>query len=87
VRSKRAWWIEHRPDVPKLFDEELERAIQLVREAPGAGDRWPTARHPELRRVQMPKTHNHMYYYVDEPRMTVAVLAVWGAPRGLGPRL
>ena len=37
VRSKRAWWVENRPDAPKLFDEELERAIELLRETPGAG--------------------------------------------------
>jgi len=35
----------------------------------------------------MPKTHNHVYFYVDEPRTAVVILAVWGAARGRGPKL
>lgn len=79
--------MEHRLDAPKLFDEEFQGALVLIRETPGAGARWPTAKHPGLRRVQMPRTGNHLYYYLDEQRMTVVVLAVWGAPRGSGPKL
>jgi len=33
----------------------------------------------------MPKTHNHVYYAVEATE--VVVLAVWGAPRGRGPKL
>jgi len=87
VRSKRAWWVENRPDAPKLFDEELERAIELLRETPGAGAPWPTARNPAIRRVLMPRTHSHVYFYLDERTGVVVVLAVWGAARGRGPRL
>lgn len=35
----------------------------------------------------MPRTENHVYFQVDEATRTVHVLAVWGAPRGRGPRL
>jgi hypothetical protein len=79
--------VEHRLDAPELFDEEFRAALVVIRETPGAGARWPTPKHPGLRRVQMPRTRNHLYYYLDERRMTVVVLAVWGAPRGRAPRL
>ena len=35
----------------------------------------------------MPKTEHHVYFRVDETTATVHVLAVWGAPRGSGPKL
>ena len=35
----------------------------------------------------MPKTEHHVYFRVNETGATVHVLAVWGAPRGRGPRL
>jgi plasmid stabilization system protein ParE len=87
VRSRRAWWIEHRPDAPKLFEEEFGRAIELVRETPGAGTPWPTERNPRLRRLLMPRTHTHLYFHLDEGAGVIVVLAVWGAARGRAPKL
>jgi plasmid stabilization system protein ParE len=81
------WWVEHRPVSPALFADELERTFQQICETPGVGTRWPTARRPKLRRILMPRTENHVYFQVDESTRTVHVLAVWGAPRGRGPRL
>jgi hypothetical protein len=37
--------------------------------------------------VLLPKTRNHVYFEVDAERDLVIVLALWGAPRGRGPRL
>jgi plasmid stabilization system protein ParE len=87
ARGRRAWWAEHRPAAPSLFDEELEQTLRLISETPEVGLRWPTARNPELRRLLMPKTHNHVYFYVDRHAAAVIILAVWGAARGRGPRL
>jgi plasmid stabilization system protein ParE len=81
------WWGEHRPAVGSLFADELERTFRLLRELPGAGVRWPTARRPNLRRVLMPNTGNHVYYQVDQATQIVHVVAVWGAPRGRRPKL
>jgi hypothetical protein len=39
----------------------------------------------EVRRVRMPKTHNHVYNVVTASE--ILVLTVWGAPKGRGPRL
>ena len=87
ARGRRAWWVDHRPAAPDLFDEELAQTLHLVRETPETAVRWPTARNPELRRILMPKTHNHVYFYVDEPRAAVVIVTVWGAARGRGPKL
>jgi hypothetical protein len=35
----------------------------------------------------MPRTKHHLYFRVDVPKQVVEVLAVWGAPRGRGPRV
>ncbi len=81
------WWDEHRRAAGSLFADELERTLQLLRDVPGAGVRWPTVRRPRLRRILMPNTGNHVYFEVDEESHTVYVLAIWGAPRGRSPKL
>jgi hypothetical protein len=40
-----------------------------------------------VRRVLLPKTHNHVYYETDRENGVVMILAVWGAPKGRGPKL
>jgi hypothetical protein len=35
----------------------------------------------------MPRTHSHVYFYLDEKAAVVVVLAVWGAARGRAPKL
>lgn len=81
------WWKDNRPSAPRLFAEELESTLQLICESPGVGMSWPSARCPGIRRAFMPKTGHHVYFRVDEARGVVRVMAVWGAPRGSGPRL
>jgi hypothetical protein len=61
--------------------------LRFIRTTPGAGVGWPTPRRPTLRRILMPMTQNHIYFRVDEATQTVLVLALWGAPRGRGPKL
>jgi hypothetical protein len=40
-----------------------------------------------VRRVLLRKTKTHVYYSVDDDAERVKVLAVWGAPKGRGPKL
>jgi len=35
----------------------------------------------------MPRTKNHVYFEVDEARDLVIAHAIWGAPKGRGPKL
>jgi plasmid stabilization system protein ParE len=81
------WWREHRPTAPGLFARELAEAQALLAANPEVGTRY-TERHGVLvRRVLPSKTHQHVYYQVDSANDLVLILAVWGAPRGRGPRL
>jgi plasmid stabilization system protein ParE len=81
------WWVDHRPAAPTLFTDELEQTFERIREMPGAGVPCPTPRRPELRRILMPKTQNHVYFRVDATQQIVRILAIWGAPRGRVPKL
>ncbi len=86
IRRIEQWWVEHRA-APELFADELEQTFRHIASVRTAGIGWPTGRHPTLRRMLMPRTGNHVYFVVDEATGAVFVLAVWGAPRGAGPRL
>ncbi len=81
------WWARNRPDVPDLFTDELAEVFLQITERRGVGVGWPTRRRPDLRRILMPKTGNHVYFRVDEKKQLVSVLAVWGGPRGTTPQL
>jgi plasmid stabilization system protein ParE len=82
-----AWWREHRPDARDLFARELAEARELILATPGIGVTYTSANGKTARRVLLPKTRNHVYFELDEQQDLVIVLAVWGAPRGRGPRL
>jgi len=82
-----SWWAENRPSAPILFAREFRDTLEYIRRNPGVGTSWPTPRRPDLRRVLMPRTKRHVYFRVDVSKKVVQVLAVWGAPRGQGPRL
>jgi plasmid stabilization system protein ParE len=81
----KTWWQKNRPTSPDLFDEEMSAAIEQIGAAPALGAIYPSSFGKTVRRLLMPKTHNHVYYLVRGSE--VVVLSVWGAPRGKGPKL
>ncbi len=87
IERIQAWWLEHRPAARDLFLEELELAEQQLRETPTLGVVYTQHRTGAVRRVLLPRTHHHLYYRYQPSRDLLTVLAVWGAPRGCGPRL
>ncbi len=70
-----------------LFARELAEAQRLLAETPEMGAPYQKRRGIVVRRVLLPKTQNHVYYEVDRVRDVVMILAVWGVPKGRGPRL
>jgi hypothetical protein len=80
-------WREHRLGSRDLFARELAEARALIAGAPAAGSTYSTRSGKLYRRVFMPKTKNHVYFEVDEARDLVVVHAIWGAPKGRGPKL
>jgi len=81
------WWREHRPGARDLFARELAEARALITSASAAGATYSTRSGKPYRRVFMPRTKNHVYFEVDEARDLVIVHAIWGAPKGRGPKL
>jgi plasmid stabilization system protein ParE len=81
------WWRKNRPASPELFFRELTGATDLLADAPEVGRRYLEASMPGLRRLLLPKTRYHVYYVHASDKDEIAVLAVWSAVRGRGPRL
>jgi plasmid stabilization system protein ParE len=81
------WWRENRPDTADLFAHELDAARRLITAFPEMGVPYVQREGTLVRRVLMPKTQNHVYFEIDEENDVVMILALWGAPRGRGPRL
>ncbi len=85
IRRTLEWWNEHRPAAPRMFVDELERAVLLLAEAPDAGGATRTRR-PGTRRLLLRRTRLWLYYTYDRRHEVVYVLAIWGAQRdGLPP--
>jgi len=82
-----AWWREHRPGARDLFARELAEARELIAATPTAGTKYTTMSGRPFRRVLMPRTRNHVYFEVDEVQGIIVIHALWGAPRGRGPKL
>jgi len=80
------WWREHR-DAKDIFAEELAATRTLLREAPEIGSMHTVLDGLPVRRVLLRKTRTHVYYSVDGDAELVTILAVWGAPKGRGPKL
>lgn len=54
---------------------------------PNIGSAYMTLDGQSVRRVLMKKTGNHLYYVVESSHDRITVYAVWGAPKGQGPKL
>jgi plasmid stabilization system protein ParE len=85
IRLVDGWWREHRPAAPDLFVNELAEAFAILGETPEIGHRYPRPGIPSLRRLLLRATRYHVYYVFDGK--IAAVLSVWSAVRGRGPRL
>ncbi len=81
------WWRENRPAARDLFSREMAEARALLSTTPDVGTPFTERRGVLVRRLLLPRTQNHLYYEVEEKDGLVMILAVWGAPRGSGPKL
>ena len=87
ARSAQEWWKRNRPAAPDLFTQELNRALELLGDAPDIGARYRQAGITGLRRLILPATRHHVYYVHDAEKAEVLVLAIWSAVRGRRPPL
>ena len=82
-----AWWRANRPGEAELFEHELRRARDRLVEQPDLGQLYQNLGERTVRRLLLPKTEQHLYYFVDSPADTLIVITIWGARRGRAPKL
>ena len=87
ARAIDRWWRANRPAASRLFADELAAAYRALTHTPELGVPYVERQGLIVRRLLLRKTHNHVYYEVDTTTDTVMVLAIWGAPKGEGPKL
>lgn len=88
VRTKRAWWEEHRSKAPTLFVEELAAAVTKLRAGSDQERQQYAVRGGRIIwRLLMPKTRNHLYYRVDDDTDSVEILLIWNAIAAKAPVL
>jgi plasmid stabilization system protein ParE len=85
ARAELRWWRANR-DAKHVFSEELRAARRVLAHGPkleiyGYFESLP------VRRLLLEKTRCHVYYLVLEPEKLVRIVAIWGAARGVEPRL
>ena len=83
IEAARNWWLENRPAAPAAFDEELERAFDMIRYMPDVGQPIDDPRDLGQQRIFLPRVRYHLYYRPTDD--SVEVRALWHASRGRGP--
>jgi plasmid stabilization system protein ParE len=74
-----AWWQQNRTAAPDAFWDEFVGTLRRLITMPETGVRVPLPRFPELRRVLLSTSENHVYY--EATSRALVVWAVWGATR------
>ena len=87
IRQAQDWWLENRSQARPDFAEQIESALELLREVPSAGEPVPRSRVPNLRRVLLSRIRYFLYYSVDEKNHITEVLALWHTSRGQAPKI
>lgn len=87
VEAIDAWWREHRLDAPRLFAEELASVCQAIQHKPLIMKPYTERRGVVIRRWQLRRTVQHVYFVADVENDLITVLRVWGARRRRAPKL
>jgi plasmid stabilization system protein ParE len=64
IRKESRWWRPNRTKAPRLFQEELRRAFDLIAVYPEAGAIAEDSSLPGVRRILLQATHHYLYYRV-----------------------
>jgi len=87
VEAIDAWWRENRLDAPRVFVDELASVCQAIQRKPLIMKSYTERRGVVVRRWQLRRSLQHVYFVADMEHDTIIVLRVWGARRGRGPKL
>jgi len=81
-----ARWREHAEN-PGAFAVELLEAVDRLESSTTPGSPYPTAKHPALRRILMPKSRCHIYFEIDDASEAIQILHIWDGRRERPPKL
>ncbi len=87
IRAAADWWMANRDKAPTAFAEEIERAFDIIRRLPSAGEPVDHTTVLGARRLLLGRVHYHLYYVATPTSDTVDVLALWHTRRGDPPEL
>jgi plasmid stabilization system protein ParE len=79
IAANAGWWRENRDKAPSAFDNDLERAYDLVLTHPEVGVVVGNTRRRGARRLHLERIHYDLYYEVTEK--AILVLALWHSSR------
>lgn len=85
AKREKSWWLQNRPAVPDLFEQELIATFDSIAATPTIGAEYPADLGVDVRRVLMPKARNQVCFAASGDE--VVILSVWGAERAPGPKL
>jgi len=69
-----AWWREHRPAAPRLFQDDLDAALMLIGVHPEVGVRARSRRIGAARVVQLQRSRYRVFYQVLQRTREVLVV-------------
>ncbi len=78
IRAARRWWLQNRNKAPEAFDEDLDRAYDLILHAPYAA-RSVRIRYGRVRRLTIERIRYYLYYRVHPDR--IEVISLWHTSR------
>jgi len=79
INAARRWWLGNRDKAPEAFDEEIDRARELLTSAPYAGKPWRTRVGKFVRRLTLERIRYYLFYRVHPDR--VEVIFFWHTSR------
>jgi len=81
------WWRAHRDKAPELFADELSEAKEFLRSTPHLAKVHVERDGRVVRWLLLLKTKAKLYFWVDEKKNVVNIVAAWGGQRGSEPKL
>jgi plasmid stabilization system protein ParE len=75
IAANAKWWSENRDKAPTAFNDDLNRAYDLILDYPEAGVAVRNTRRQGARRLPLERIHYDLYYEVTEH--AIFVLAIW----------
>ncbi len=85
LKEALAYWREHRPEAPRLIQEELRHALKRIRSEKVVGKHFGRIDGMAVRKLLLKRSKRHVYFSVDRDEDEILIHAVWGAQRGSEP--